>query len=115
MTYEKAQALSVRFFEKNEDARHCWIKSDQEAIFAAWIENFRIEEPNEENWEECKDCFAGEYSTASDLAEHICEDTGCLSEMPENLRPYFDYDAFGRDLILSGDYWNAGEYFFRSN
>lgn len=109
MTYEKAQALSVRFSEANPDGfPNC------EAIFACWIENFHLEEPTEENWEECKDAFAGEFRNAADLAEYICDDLGTLDEMPENLRPYFDYDAYGRDLILGGDFWQSGEYFFRS-
>jgi antirestriction protein len=114
MTYEKAQALSVRFFEKNEDARHCWIKSDQGAIFAAWIENFHLEKPSEYDWEECKDCFQGEFRNAGDFAEHICDGCGTLDDMPEGLKPYFDYDAFGRDLILGGDYWQSGEYYFNN-
>ena len=31
------------------------------------------------------------------------EDTGLLDEMPENLRYYFETEAFARDMLLSGD------------
>jgi len=34
------------------------------------------------------------------------DDLGLLSEVPENLRFYFDYEAFARDLFI-GDYWSA--------
>lgn len=114
MTYEKAQALSVRFFEANDDVRHCWIKSDQEAVFAVWIENFHLEAPTEENWEECKDCFQGEFRNAGDFAEHLCDELGTLDEMPEHLKPYFDYDSYGRDLLMGGDFWQQGCYWFRN-
>ena len=41
--------------------------------------------------------------TAIEYAESYIEDTGLLNEMPENLRFYFDTDAFARDLLLGGD------------
>lgn len=109
MTYEKAQALSVRFFEKNPDG---WPNCEE--IFAKWIENFHLEAPTEEDWEECKDCFQGEFKNAGDFAEHLCDECGVLNDMPENLKPYFDYDAYGRDLLMSGDFWQEGCYWFRN-
>ena len=38
-----------------------------------------------------------------EYAEQLVDDTGMLDAMPENLRMYFDYEAFARDLRLSGD------------
>jgi antirestriction protein len=35
--------------------------------------------------------------------EMLVEDCGLLDEVPENLRYYFDYEAFARDLELNGD------------
>ena len=41
--------------------------------------------------------------TAIEYVESYIEDTGLLNEMPENLRYYFDTEAFARDLLLGGD------------
>lgn len=41
--------------------------------------------------------------TALEYTEQYIEDTGMLNEMPENLRYYFDTEAFARDLVVSGD------------
>ena len=41
--------------------------------------------------------------TAIEYAESYIEDTGLLNEMPDNLRYYFDTEAFARDLLLGGD------------
>jgi antirestriction protein len=41
--------------------------------------------------------------STSDFAYQLLEDTGALNDMPENLRNYFDYKAYGRDLELGGD------------
>ena len=41
--------------------------------------------------------------SAIEYAESYIEDTGLLNEMPENLRYYFDTEAFARDLLLGGD------------
>lgn len=41
--------------------------------------------------------------TAEEYAESYIEDTGLLNELPENLRYYFDTQAFARDMLLNGD------------
>ena len=38
----------------------------------------------------------------TDVAYEIVESAGLLDSMPENLRSYFDYEAFGRDLGYEG-------------
>ncbi|MFZ5895540.1 MAG: antirestriction protein ArdA [Myxococcota bacterium] len=46
---------------------------------------------------------AGSGSSLADWAEEYLSDTGELESMPEQLRFYFDYDRYSRDLELSGD------------
>jgi hypothetical protein len=41
--------------------------------------------------------------TALECAEEYIEDTGMLNDMPENLRFYFDTEAFAPDMVLRGD------------
>lgn len=41
--------------------------------------------------------------TATEYAESYIEDTGLLNEIPENLRYYFDTQAFARDMLINGD------------
>ena len=40
----------------------------------------------------------------SDVAYYVAESMGYLDEMPEHLRYYFDYERFGRDLEIEGNY-----------
>ena len=41
--------------------------------------------------------------TPLEYAHEFIEDTGMLNEMPENLRYYFDTEAFARDMVMGGD------------
>ena len=41
--------------------------------------------------------------SAVEYVEQYIDDTGMLDSMPENLRYYFDTEAFARDMLLSGD------------
>lgn len=41
--------------------------------------------------------------TAVEYAENYIEETGLLDQIPENLRFYFDTEAFTRDMIMSGN------------
>ena len=56
----------------------------------------------EDALESYQDVMAYE-GTLKDYAEQYIDDTGALDNMPENLRYYFDYEAFARDLRLGGD------------
>ena len=40
----------------------------------------------------------------SDLAYDLIEETGALGEGPTHLQNYIDYEAYGRDLEIEGNY-----------
>lgn len=37
---------------------------------------------------------------------YYAEEVGCL-EIPENLKGYFDYEAYGRDIMINGQFYTA--------
>ena len=41
--------------------------------------------------------------TPVEYAEQLVDDTGMLDGAPEELKRYFDYEAFARDLLAGGD------------
>lgn len=49
-----------------------------------------------------RDAFMGKADTRAAFAEQWLEETGGLSGVPDNLKSYFDYDAFARDLDNHG-------------
>ena len=53
--------------------------------------------------EEARDAYDGQYDSEQDWAYEYVESTGMLSECPEHLRNYFDYESFARDARLGGD------------
>ena len=40
----------------------------------------------------------------ADVAEEYAGETGLLNSIPENLRSYFDFEAFGRDMSFEGHF-----------
>lgn len=53
--------------------------------------------------DEARDAFLGRANTEADFAEQWLEETGGLEGIPEHLRGYFDYAAYGRDMRLGGE------------
>jgi len=43
-------------------------------------------------------------SDMKDVAREYCEECGLLDSIPDNLRWYFDFEAFGRDIELEGNF-----------
>jgi antirestriction protein len=52
---------------------------------------------------EAEDKYLGSAWSVREWAEEWANDTGILDGIPEDLRNYFDYDAWARDGFMSGD------------
>ena len=57
--------------------------------------------------EDAREAFAGTARSLEDWAEQFADDTGLLEKVPENLRYYFDWEKYARDLEIGGDIWTA--------
>lgn len=61
----------------------------------------------EEALDKKDDCiFYPDCESMTEVAEHYADETGLLDSIPENLRYYFDFEAFGRDMSYEG-HWIA--------
>lgn len=83
--------------DRDEDAKVAYM-----ALFDEW---------NEDDFDER---YSGQYDSFTDLAEQLLDDTGELEAIPENLRYYFDYEKYGRDLQLGGDFCEHDGHYFRN-
>lgn len=70
------------------------------AIFGEW------------NQGDYQDRYHGQYNSWEDMATELLDSTGELEAIPENLRYYFDYSAYARDLRLGGDLCEHSGHFF---
>lgn len=51
------------------------------------------------------DCmYYSNCSSMAEVAEQYADETGLLDSIPENLRYYFDFEAFGRDMSYDGHF-----------
>jgi antirestriction protein len=70
-----------------------------------------------------EDAYLGHWSSVEEYAEDLADNVGLWKEgmAPDSLSPYvrFDYEAFARDLELSGDITTSegdgGVYIFEGN
>jgi len=53
--------------------------------------------------DEAREAFAGKFNSEADWAESFLEETGRLDDVPEHLRNYIDFEAYGHDARLGGD------------
>lgn len=50
-----------------------------------------------------EDAYAGTFESVEDYARQYVADTGMLYDSPDNLRRYFDFEAFAQDMVRGGD------------
>lgn len=84
-------ALNVEMLGKYGDA------------WTAYVNNIGEEYADEDGFNEA---YIGQFDSLTAWAEDFLEQTGELNEIPERLRYYFDYEAYGRDAHLGGDIWH---------
>ncbi len=102
--YEGFGSLEIREYEdfKNVAIAGAFVE-EHGAVGAAWLSNQGYGEPREDMEENFQEQYAGEWPSLEAFAENLLEETGELNSIPENLRNYFDFESYGRDLELGGD------------
>ena len=62
-----------------------------------------VEDGNYTIWNDC--------INMADVAEQMVDEYGYLNDVPENLRCYIDYEAWGRDLAIEGTFLEGDGFF----
>jgi len=58
-----------------------------------------------------EELYQGNYRDDTDFAECLCEELGVLNNVPEHLQFYFDYERYGKDLMINDYQSSDGHYF----
>lgn len=81
-------------------------------IVAAYCDN--MGDWSEDAVSAAEDAYSGTFDSPEDFAADLAEQTGMLESVPENLRYYFDFEKFARDLMM-GDYFEADGHYFHNH
>lgn len=96
----------------NEIAEEIDNLSDDEVIaLQAYLEQYNdieqaLEEVRQGNYRIYYDC-----NDMSDVAYQVVNECGLLDGAPEELKVYFDYEAYGRDLSINGTFTQVDDAF----
>lgn len=83
------------------------ISTVPEEVKAAYMELF-------DEWDEerCNERYQGEFRSPTELAEDYVESIGMLDGVNDTIQSYFDYEAFGRDMMFDGTCEHKCQYFY---
>ena len=62
-----------------------------------------------------EDKYIGQFDTKLDFAYEIIETTGFLEGVPEQVKNYFDYESYVRDMEYNGEFFESNGYYFWNN
>jgi antirestriction protein len=68
--------------------------------FAAYADHMGIDHATAESFQ---DAFCGEWDSEQAYAENLFDEL-YLSDVPEHVQPYIDYESFARDIFISDNY-----------
>ncbi|NIF24032.1 antirestriction protein ArdA [Candidatus Pantoea multigeneris] len=90
------------FIEAFREARN----NGMEAAFLAWLQTGA-----DGNYQAFESAYLCEAESEEAYAIETVSDNGLLDSMPSNLRGYFDYEAYARDLFMDGYVFSDGYVF----
>jgi len=67
---------------------------------------------DEWNEDQCNERYEGKFQSDEDYAEDRCEQCGTLENVPEDLRFYFDFKAYARDMSYNGEFKEENGHYF---
>lgn len=86
---------------------------DKEA-YQAYASLMCLELTDIEEWKsDAEENYIGEFNSYEELAEYFIDNYLSGFEFPDNIRPYFDYEAYGRDIGY--DLMNEGGHYWYNN
>ena len=95
------------------DALFDWLDLDDDdrELIEAYSE--AIQDIAPDDIETARDAYYGTYDDQDSFVTEYVDSTGMLSEAPDSLKDYFDYESFGRHLMVdfsthtddAGDLW----------
>ena len=105
--------LIAKIIEQSpEDYRH------QPDLYELHCEYYHTGERTEvsvkEAMDKCNDTYIDWFRSHAEIGEYFFEQNDWESEWPEVAVRYFDAEAFGRDLVLGGDVWQADGHTWRN-
>lgn len=78
--------------------------ADETDIIEAIIDNGEDIQTAIEKVKDNEYIFYSGCSTMGEVAERYCNDCGILDSIPDDLRYYFDFEAYGRDMEIEGNF-----------
>lgn len=90
---------------------------DEEAVTLFWENDsyYWEDESVEDFLDRFDECYQGDYGSATDYAEEFVASCGYLSDVPDEVARYFDYESFARDMVLGGDIWEERGHIFTNH
>ena len=86
--------------EKLEDVSEEEKKAIQAMLLDGWEFEDALEKATDGDFNIYYNC-----NDMTDVAHQVVEERGYLNQIPEELRYYFDYEAYGRDLDIEGKFY----------
>lgn len=92
--------------------RACYLNKVPSGVLQAFVEAYGVDyytDPDDYT-EKCESAYLGDFDDDEDFAYYMIDEVGVLT-IPDEIVGYFDYEAYGRDLMKSGYTEYDGHYF----
>ena len=110
--YQDYEGFPERYYSESGIDADLWdvylkVDADEREAFEAYLSIIF-----DGDYDDFRDRYQGEFKSEVDFAYYIVDECGMLDKVPENLKYYFDYEKYSRDLFLDGYTMENGHVFY---
>ena len=118
-TDTECKLLRDMISESGIDEEFWELKEEMKNLSDEHLEAFEVYvasgyDANISSFEDAFFCYINDYNIEEAFGEYYADMTGEISEIPQHLQYYFDYEAYGKDL-LSDAFFEQDGYIFTRN
>lgn len=113
--YEDIEDFNIAckdFFKDEKDPELFFVDWNAPQYLEHLISEFGLALDFYEESEKIQGNFYGTFLSLEDFGEAAAEEFGYFGAIPESLVCYIDFESFGRDLILNGEFKQYGDDYF---
>lgn len=103
LMFQDYEGFPAAFYSESSIADELWGWLDLDPDDRELLVVYTSEIDSDGTIKAARDAFMGKYDSPEDWAAEHLDETGLLSEVPESLRNYIDFEAYARDCRLNGD------------
>ena len=105
LMFQDIEGFPEAYYDESSINPEVWewleLDDDERSLVGAYLDGVSSSDDLSTTLNTAQEKLVGLGNSAKDVIEQWADDVGILNEVPDNLKYYFDWDSYTRDILMS--------------